>query len=53
MSQKNLKNINKDSLHKLADNLVYEIKKSIDKFKTEEDLKISFEKLLDPIKKRT
>ena len=49
---KDQKNYNKlqDSLFKLADNLVICIQKLIRQTKTEEDLRIGFEKLLEPIK---
>jgi methylase of polypeptide subunit release factors len=40
-----------DSLPKLADNLVSDTKKLLCEAKTEEDLRVGFEKLLEPIKK--
>ena len=39
-----------DSLFKLADNLVICTQKLLRQTKTEEDLRIGFEKLLEPIK---
>jgi type I restriction-modification system DNA methylase subunit len=50
MAKKNLSNANHDSLPKLADNLVSETKKILHETKTEEDLRIGFEKLLEPIR---
>ncbi len=40
---------NQDSLPKLADNLVSGTKNLLREAKTEEDLRIGFEKLLEPI----
>ncbi|MEW6686385.1 MAG: N-6 DNA methylase [Candidatus Edwardsbacteria bacterium] len=48
---KNTKSENQDSLFKLADNLAAETKKLVRQTKTEEDLRIGFEKLLEPILK--
>ena len=51
--KKNLQNKNsetKDSLPKLADNLVSGTKNLLREAKTEEDLRIGFEKLLEPIR---
>jgi type I restriction-modification system DNA methylase subunit len=50
MAKKSLPNANHDSLPKLADNLVSETKKILHETKTEEDLRIGFEKLLEPIR---
>ncbi|MCX8070439.1 MAG: N-6 DNA methylase [Thermodesulfovibrionales bacterium] len=50
MSESLLNNINQNYLPKLADSLVFETKKILSEAKTEEDLKIGFEKLLEPIK---
>ena len=50
MEAKFLKNKNSDSMNELADWLVSETKKIVLNAKTEEDLKIGFEKLLEPIK---
>ncbi len=41
---------NIDSLFRLADHLVADTQKMLYKTKTEEDLRIGFEKLLEPIK---
>ncbi len=50
MDQKPLYNVNQDSLVKLADKLVSGTKSLLHQAKTEEDLKIGFEKLLEPIR---
>jgi len=50
MSKKSLKNTNYDSLSKLADNLVSGTKNLLRQAKTEEDLRIGFEKLLESIR---
>ncbi|MDD5732138.1 MAG: N-6 DNA methylase [Patescibacteria group bacterium] len=50
MIGKSLQNISSSSLHKLADSLVFGTKKLLRETKTEEDLRIGFEKLLDPIR---
>jgi type I restriction-modification system DNA methylase subunit len=50
MSKKSLQNINYDSLTKLADHLVLETKNLLREAKTEEDLRIGFEKLLEPVR---
>src|SRR4030042_136216 len=47
----NLKAINGNSLSKLADRLVLETQKFIKNAKSEEDLRIAFEKILEPILK--
>ncbi len=47
---KNPKSTNQDSLPKLADNLVLGTKNLLRETKTEEDLRIGFEKLLEPIR---
>jgi len=49
MAKKSLHNTNHDSLLQLADSLVSGTKKLLREAKTEEDLRIGFEKLLDPI----
>ncbi len=50
MAKKSLQNTNHDSLPKLADSLVSGTKNLLREAKTEEDLRIGFEKLLEPIK---
>ena len=50
MAKKSLHNTNHDSLFQLADSLVSGTKKLLREAKTEEDLRIGFEKLLDPIR---
>ena len=53
MSEKELKIKNleaKSSIHKLADNLISGTKKFLGQARTEEDLKVGFEKLLEAIK---
>jgi type I restriction-modification system DNA methylase subunit len=50
MAKKSLHNATHDSLSKLADSLVLKTKKILCEAKTEEDLRIGFEKLLEPIK---
>ncbi len=50
MTKKFSQNTNRDSLIKLADNLVSGTKNLLRQVKTEEDLRIGFEKLLEPIK---
>ncbi|MCD6470940.1 N-6 DNA methylase, partial [bacterium] len=50
MAKKSLHNTNHDSLLRLADSLVSGTKKLLREAKTEEDLRIGFEKLLDPIR---
>lgn len=44
--------VDPNSLIKLADTLVVETKKLLHHIKTEEDLRIGFEKLLEPIKNK-
>ena len=54
MAEKELKIKNlvaKSSIHKLADNLISGTTKLLHRTKTEEDLRIGFEKLLEPILK--
>jgi len=52
INQKKKLNLNiQDSLFKLADNLVVGTQKLLHETNTEEDLKIGFEKILEPIKK--
>jgi type I restriction-modification system DNA methylase subunit len=48
----NANNANNDSLIKLADSLVSETKRILREAKTEEDLRIGFEKLLEPIRSK-
>jgi len=50
MDKKSLKNTNHDSLPKLADDLVSSTKNLLCEAKTEEDLRIGFEKLLESIR---
>jgi methylase of polypeptide subunit release factors len=50
MAKKSLESINHDSLPKLADSLVSGTKNLLRETKTEEDLRIGFEKLLEPIR---
>jgi len=50
MTKKSLPNVNHDSLPKLADSLVSGTKKILRETRTEEDLRIGFEKLLEPIR---
>ncbi len=50
ISKKSLQPENNNSLQQLADNLVSETGKLLLKAKTEEDLRIGFEKLLEPIR---
>lgn len=50
MTKKSFQNTNHNSLSKLADNLVALTKKFLREAKTEEDLRIGFEKLLEPIR---
>ena len=50
MAKKSLQNTNHDSLPKLADSLVSGTKNLLREAKTEEDLRIGFEKLLEPIR---
>lgn len=50
MTKKSLHNKKHDSLPKLADSLVSGIKKILHEAKTEEDLRIGFEKLLEQIR---
>jgi hypothetical protein len=50
MVKKSLQNKNSDSLPKLADGLVSGTKNLLREARTEEDLRIGFEKLLEPIK---
>ena len=50
MAKKSLQNTNHDSLPKLADGLVSATKNLLREAKTEEDLRIGFEKLLEPIR---
>ena len=52
MDKKSLQNSNHDSLIKLADSLVSETRKLLREAKTEEDLRIGFEKLLEPIRSK-
>jgi len=52
MAEKSLNNTYNDSLTKLADGLVSDTKKLLRKAKNEEDLRIGFEKLLEPIKSK-
>ena len=54
MSEKKLKIKNletKSSIHKLADNLISGTKKLLGQARTEKDLRVEFEKLLEPILK--
>jgi len=51
MSEKK-QNVNRNSVFKLADKLVSQTKNFLHEVRTEEDLKIGFEKLLEPIKKQ-
>lgn len=52
MDKESLQNSNHDSLIKLADSLVSETRKLLREAKTEEDLRIGFEKLLEPIRSK-
>ncbi|MEO0238761.1 MAG: N-6 DNA methylase [candidate division WOR-3 bacterium] len=52
MDKKSLQNSNHDSLIKLADSLVSETRNLLREAKTEEDLRIGFEKLLEPIRSK-